>query len=108
MPLKGNSLAFDPCRAYRMPNRSLVVFPAPPLLRRSPRGPRWSWVALTLLALVLPARASSLDDVRKRGVLAIGTDATYPPFEFLVNGQFQGFDIDLGNAIAQELGVKAR
>jgi His/Glu/Gln/Arg/opine family amino acid ABC transporter permease subunit len=61
-----------------------------------------------LLALVLPARASSLDDIRQRGVLVIGTDATYPPFEFMVGDQFAGFDIDLGNEIARELGVTTR
>jgi His/Glu/Gln/Arg/opine family amino acid ABC transporter permease subunit len=48
--------------------------------------------------------------IRQRGEVVIGTDATYPPFEEKVGDGFQGFDIDLGNAIARELGpgVKAR
>ncbi len=51
---------------------------------------------------------SSLDRVRKSGELRVGTDATYPPFESAEGGDFSGFDIDLGRAIARELGVKAR
>ncbi|NLH97877.1 MAG: ABC transporter permease subunit [Chthonomonadales bacterium] len=36
--------------------------------------------------------------------LVIGTDATYPPLEFMEGSEFTGFDIDLGNAIAREMG----
>ena len=46
--------------------------------------------------------------MRKSGELRIGTDATYPPFETAEGGQYTGFDIDLGNAVAREVGVKAR
>jgi arginine/lysine/histidine/glutamine transport system substrate-binding/permease protein len=52
--------------------------------------------------------ANSLQDVRERGVLIIGTDATYPPFELKVGDRFEGFDIDLGNEIGKELGVAVR
>jgi len=39
--------------------------------------------------------------------IVFGVDATYPPFESLSpSGAFQGFDIDLGTAIAKELGAK--
>src|SRR5712692_9193633 len=63
-----------------------------------------------LLVLFSPASMvaqTKLDRVRKSNELRIGTDATYPPFETAEGGQFSGFDIDLGNAIARELGVKA-
>lgn len=64
---------------------------------------------LLLLAVfqgtVLP---QALDRVRRSGELRIGTDATYPPFETAEGGQYSGFDIDLGNAVARELGVKPR
>lgn len=40
--------------------------------------------------------------------LVIGTDATYPPLEFLEDGRFKGFDVDLGNALAREMGRRAR
>jgi len=45
--------------------------------------------------------------VQQAGVLRIGTDATYPPFENIVGGQFTGYDIDLGRAIAARMGVRA-
>lgn len=36
----------------------------------------------------------------------IGTDATYPPFEFEKDGQYIGIDIDLIHAIAEEEGFE--
>ncbi len=52
--------------------------------------------------------ASTLQDIKARGQLIIGTDATYPPMEFRdEKGEIVGFDIDLGRAIAEELGVEA-
>ncbi len=50
----------------------------------------------------------TLASIRARGEIVIGTDATYPPFEQKVGDHLEGFDIDLGNAIARKLGVKAR
>jgi arginine/lysine/histidine/glutamine transport system substrate-binding and permease protein len=64
-----------------------------------------------MLALASPAHAgTALAGIRQRREVVIGTDATYPPFEEKVGDAFRGFDIDLGNAIARELGrgVKAR
>lgn len=54
------------------------------------------------------AFASTLDEIKARGKIFIGTDATYPPMEFHDEaGNIIGFDIDLGRAIAEELGVEA-
>lgn len=68
---------------------------------------------LLLLALMLalllaaagcgPRRAASA-----RQTLVIGTDATYPPLEFLQGDRFVGFDIDLGDAVARELGAQTK
>jgi lysine-arginine-ornithine-binding protein len=70
---------------------------------------RFATVLFLLFAFQMPAFGqSSLDRVRKSGELRVGTDATYPPFESSEGGDFSGFDIDLGRAIARELGVKAR
>lgn len=42
------------------------------------------------------------------GKIKIGTDATFPPMEFTDSeGNLVGYDIDLGNKIADEIGVKA-
>ncbi|RYX83084.1 transporter substrate-binding domain-containing protein [bacterium] len=51
---------------------------------------------------------NSLQTIRNRGTLIIGTDATYPPFELKIGDRFEGFDIDLGNEIGKELGVKVQ
>jgi polar amino acid transport system substrate-binding protein len=54
------------------------------------------------LAAMVPA------DVAKDGKLTIGTDTTYAPNEFVdENNKTVGMDIDLGDAIAKELGLTA-
>ena len=50
---------------------------------------------------------TTLERARRTGELRIGTDATYPPFETAEGDQFTGFDIDIANAIARQLGVRA-
>ncbi|GAC1440222.1 MAG: ABC transporter substrate-binding protein [Mycobacteriales bacterium] len=47
-------------------------------------------------------------DIAKAGVIRAATDGTYPPNEFTgPDGKtLMGFDIDLGNAVAQRLGLK--
>lgn len=72
------------------------------------RTPLLTGTILLLLLLPLPIFAQSgLEKVRKSGELRIGTDATYPPLESAEGGQFTGFDIDIGNALARQLGVRA-
>lgn len=52
---------------------------------------------------------TTLQSVLKSGVVVIGSDTTYPPMESVdAKGNFVGYDIDLGNRIGQELGVKAQ
>jgi polar amino acid transport system substrate-binding protein len=48
--------------------------------------------------------------IADKGTLTIATDASYAPNEFLKNGQGEpiGMDIDLGNAVAQLLGLKTQ
>ena len=52
---------------------------------------------------------SSLERIQAEGVLRVGIDASYPPMEFVAeDGKTPiGFDIDLANAVAEKLGVKA-
>jgi ABC-type amino acid transport substrate-binding protein len=38
-------------------------------------------------------------------VLRLGTDAAFPPFEFQEGNDFMGIDIDIGRAVADELGM---
>jgi lysine-arginine-ornithine-binding protein len=65
-------------------------------------------VVLAVLLVGSMALASTLEEIKARGKIYIGTDATYPPMEFHdESGEIVGFDIDLGRAIAEELGVEA-
>jgi len=50
-----------------------------------------------------------LGEIKKRGEIIIGTDATYPPMESLdKQGNFSGMDVDVAQEIASDLGVKAK
>jgi His/Glu/Gln/Arg/opine family amino acid ABC transporter permease subunit len=73
------------------------------------------WVAawLFLLGVMLPGLGAAdepgaLARIRAAGELRVAIDATYPPMEYLENGQPVGFDVDLSREIARKLGVTAR
>ncbi len=63
-------------------------------------------------ASVSVAKQATLHDllpaaIKSKGVLTMATDPSYAPIEFTKSGGgFQGFDIDLANAIGKTLGVK--
>lgn len=40
--------------------------------------------------------------------LVIGTDPTFPPMEYIEKGKLVGFDIDLANLIAKQMGIKVQ
>ncbi|WP_243123401.1 basic amino acid ABC transporter substrate-binding protein [Thermaerobacter sp. FW80] len=55
--------------------------------------------------------ASLLDEIKARGYMVFATDGAYPPMEFPNPenpSELIGFDIDLGKAIAEKLGVEYR
>jgi len=65
-------------------------------------------IALVVATLVVFSSCTkSCKDTNKQSVLRIGTNANLPPFETIdKNGGLVGFDIDMGRAIAEELGLK--
>jgi polar amino acid transport system substrate-binding protein len=56
-----------------------------------------------------PPRTSLLDIIKNRGYIIIGTSTDYEPFEYVntsaIPAEIVGFDVDLCNWIADELGV---
>ncbi|TPP11683.1 amino acid ABC transporter substrate-binding protein [Rhizobium glycinendophyticum] len=65
--------------------------------------------AAVLQTLVLtPAMAGeNLDQIKKAGVIKIGTEGTYAPFTFHnADNKLVGFDVEIGQAVAEKLGVK--
>lgn len=56
---------------------------------------------------ITAARAGVLDDVKKKGVLVVGTKADYRPFGYLdPSGKIVGLEADLAADVAKRLGVK--
>jgi len=53
------------------------------------------------------AKKSTINEILSRGELRVGFDAGYMPFEMTdKNGNYIGFDIDLGRELAKAMGVK--
>ena len=83
----------------------------PDSLRRRLLSAGATLLAGSALLAATPAHAAddALNAVQQRGTLRIGIEGTYPPFNYQdEKGQFVGFEIDLGNALAETLGVKAQ
>ena len=59
------------------------------------------------MASIRPARADTLDEVKKRGKLVIGTEAAYVPYEFFKDGKILGYDPDIADLMVPKIGVKA-
>ncbi|HPE70008.1 MAG TPA: basic amino acid ABC transporter substrate-binding protein [Thermotogota bacterium] len=66
-------------------------------------------VSFLISILLVSGFAGILDTIKQRGTLIIGTNATFPPFEFVnEKNQAVGFDIDLAKVIADALGVELK
>ncbi len=48
----------------------------------------------------------SVQKIKDKGELVVLTNATFPPFEYMEGEEIKGVDIDIAQAIADELGVK--
>ncbi|HEY6631664.1 MAG TPA: amino acid ABC transporter substrate-binding protein [Rhizobiaceae bacterium] len=59
-------------------------------------------------AAALPSQAGeNLDAIKAAGVIRIGTEGTYAPFTYHdASGKLVGFDVEIGEAVAEKLGVK--
>ena len=53
-----------------------------------------------------PAATGVIAEIQERGVLKVGMTATLRPFEYFEGDEIIGFDVDLINMIADELGVE--
>lgn len=68
---------------------------------------------MALLSLNVAAQTTSaktLDEIKEAGKIVLGTNAEYPPFEWveMVDGEqeYLGIDLDLARMIADEIGVE--
>lgn len=63
---------------------------------------------LPLLSLNAVAATDDLAAIKAADTLRIGTEGTYAPFSYHdTSNKLVGFDVDIGRAIAKQLGVKA-
>jgi len=64
-------------------------------------------VIAAIAAAALPAAAQTLDKIKQRGVLSVGSKADYKPFGFRdPSGAIVGFEPDLAKDVADRLGAK--
>ncbi len=64
-----------------------------------------AWRALSSLG----GRDTTWEQIRREGILRVGMEAAYPPFESVdASGRFVGFDVDLATALAERWGVKVQ
>ena len=54
-----------------------------------------------------PAEGTSLADIQDEGVITVGTEGTYRPFTYHDDsGELTGYDVEVTQAVAEELGVE--
>lgn len=68
----------------------------------------WKKLGTVMLALLLVAAMTACGQSAGGDKLVVGTDTNFLPFEFLnqETGEYEGFDIDLWDAIAKEIDVE--
>jgi polar amino acid transport system substrate-binding protein len=63
--------------------------------------------AIAAIAVAAPAAAQTLDKIKQRGILVVGTKADYKPFGFRdPSGNIVGLEPDMAKDVADRLGVK--
>lgn len=71
-------------------------------------APYWLILGLVLLALAACRQKSTTwERVQNSGLLRVGLDPTFPPFEITEGGPLRGLDVDLAEEIADDLGLQA-
>lgn len=68
-----------------------------------------SLLLLLAASLTTPSfSANLLDEIKARGAIRVGLEGTYPPFNYQdESGKLTGFEVELAQALARELGVSA-
>jgi len=62
---------------------------------------------LLTMPFIRSARADTLEEVKKRGTLMVGTEAAYVPYEFFKDGKIIGYDPDIADLMVPKIGAKA-
>jgi ABC-type amino acid transport substrate-binding protein len=71
-------------------------------------------VGILIIAIAAPQQPAavqqqtcpvSINAIKKRGKLVVGTSADWPPYEYVEDGKIVGIDVDIARKIAERLGV---
>jgi polar amino acid transport system substrate-binding protein len=65
-------------------------------------------VVFSAVAIRTASAQDALADIKKRGEIVVGTELQFSPFEFLNGDKPVGFDVDLFDLIAKDLGVTVK
>jgi len=66
-------------------------------------------LALSAGLLGQAVAGEQLQKIKDAGVINVGLEGTYPPFSFVdADGKLAGFEVELSEALAKKLGVKAK
>jgi polar amino acid transport system substrate-binding protein len=75
-----------------------------------PSGARAAITATLCTALLALSHSASaettLDKIRRTGTVTVGTEAAYPPFEFVENGKIVGYGSDILAEVTKEMHAK--
>ena len=63
-------------------------------------------VAVAAMGLLAGCGSEKSKMTQEAGVLRVGSETTFPPFEFTEGDKYVGFDVVLSEAIAKKLGLK--
>jgi ABC-type amino acid transport substrate-binding protein len=65
-----------------------------------------SALAIVILAAATASAETTLEKIRRTGVMTSANTFSYPPFGYIEDGKQVGFDVDLGNEIARRMGAR--
>lgn len=66
-------------------------------------------IAMSLLLMLIMTGCSNerdLEAIKKQGTLIVGTSADYPPHEFVEDGEYKGFEIDIIKEVGNRMGLE--
>jgi ABC-type amino acid transport substrate-binding protein len=66
-----------------------------------------SLVIICIFLVGCEQKDDSWERIQREGVLRVGLDPTFPPFEVTADSDVVGLDVDLARALADEMGLKA-
>lgn len=65
-------------------------------------------LVLAVLAVAGAAQGRTLDQIKKAGTITIATEGAFKPFNYFEGKKLTGFEVELAEAVAKQMGVKVK